>query len=1160
MELNAPESKVNDRMNNDRLLVEKVLRGETQSFRELIASYYPGLYGFLVKMGIPEARAGDLAQSIFLDVFRNLYRYNDRLAFAIWFYKMVYDRVRNDKRKYPRIARRPRIPDYLPRREGEPGQEKSLDELLDPLHDEDRAMLILYYDHGFTLREIGRMFGLSGSSARMRIERALGFLAGNVTVVEDRYPDAVEQIISRIRREVPCETVPEESIMGMVEKEADRQPGFFERITSPGMLRKIWPIATPAFLGILLIMLLLVQDVSKPFWGSVMTIFDKEIQPAIAGTPFESAGLPIVFTSASGLLAGDELVAKLNETGMGSTFWQVLYADQERYVIRNGHTVACYRNGEFRQLIDLDSFGLSDVQDAEFSISPTGAFMVAGSPATSTGKSSGVYLFNLTDGSYYRLSESGMDQMVYAWSALGNYLAYAGSDSAGPVYLLDMQTLQLEGIEASVPVTRLFVSNNGGIGVFSGDQVMIASTGDSGWKTELVQYEPFYINPDSGTIWYVLNGVIMKHVLANDQDTAIVPESGTVNAGSQDTYITDYRLVGSNYLVFKMRNGNTGTLNLRTGKISLFNTSREMRQDQLPWCRITASGARLMFDNDGAFLIVSESSVTTPRIPGYSELKPYQTSWVDEENIAYVRMVDETEPRAGEFSIYTINTLTGAVSEVFRSVDKEPVLNEDEPGSSNTVVPNQSSQDSTIRIYETEKATGSRVESFVTKTCKVKNGPGDNYTDIGEIKQNEIIIYNSRVVNGWCLAQKVSGMINYYDTRNAFWIKAENIHSYDRNNLPVGVITADKVKLSRISLSKGNLIRVIVQGEQKSYVMPDTTDTNFGITGWISNSSFTRDLDNAYYNQAYLRRGSRAYSKPEFGSEPATDFNNFMSSVSTDVFVTLTGKAENGFLYVKLPGGTAGWVREQDVFLPGGSSPGRGTGSGDSPDGSGEISESAETIYLDLNNDGAEDRIRFTTDGRRYTLTVNQAKAEGQGSAMKLVDINPSDAYWEIVIEDHGNDYTSTFYYYDGQKLVNMGSVQGLCGNTEAVKGDGIVRSMARSNILETWYYTKSYRLNAQHKLVESPSAFYEKIGHRNANPLILKIESLHFVVSPGSDEVSFVLNRNETVRFMGSDNQRWCLFQTSDGRIGWLEVYTSKYIAGTGLHASDVFDGLSYE
>ena len=140
-----------------------------------------------------------------------------------------------------------------------------------------------------------------------------------------------------------------------------------------------------------------------------------------------------------------------------------------------------------------------------------------------------------------------------------------------------------------------------------------------------------------------------------------------------------------------------------------------------------------------------------------------------------------------------------------------------------------------------------------------------------------------------------------------------------------------------------------------------------------------------------------------------------------------------------------------------------------------------------------------------------------------------------------------------------MGKVQGLCGNTDAVRGDGSVRSLTRGDIFETWFFTREYRLNMQHKLVEVPSAFYEKIGYRDAGPLKLKIESLPFTVSPGSSDVSFVLNQGESVYFVGSDNQRWCLFQTPDGRNGWLEVYDYMFIGGTGLQARDVFDGLNF-
>mgnify|MGYP000996657210 CR=1 FL=1 len=1140
-------------MKDDKLLVKRVLEGETQAFGELVASYYPGLYGFLVKMGIPAFQSRELAKEIFLEIYRSLYRYNDRWAFSTWFYKVAAGMTLGFRRRHRPALSHSDIPAFLlPSLQRE--EDESLDSLLDRIHDEERCMLILYYHNGLSLRETGRIFGLSASSARMRMIRAREFIIEQVWGA-DRPPRAARQLADRIRKEVPCGDVPVNSIMSLAENESGRAPCFWKALTSPASLRKIWSIAAPTVMGLLLICMLVFPSVSKPFWGSVMTIFDKKEQPVsseLPGGPAESSS--ITFTAAEGLLSGDDFVTWLNETD--DTSWQVVYASKDRIVIRNSRTVSCWSNGRFYQVIDLDSFGLGRSAggslEAQFSFSPTGDFLVAGNAVKAGASGShGVYLFNVSDGSYFKLSDLGMDQLVHAWSAGGNYLAYAARDKAGPVYLLDMQSLRLEEKESKVPVRNLYVTGNGGIGISSGDTAITAFPGDTEWKAETVPHEPFYINADTGTVWYILNGVIMKHVIGNGQDTAIDPGSASGNDGMADTYITDYRLSG-NYLVFRMRNGYSGTMNMRTAKIAIFNTSREIKHDRLPWCMTSPSGARVMFDNDGSFLIVSEGSVTTPHIPGYSTLTPSQTSWVDEENVAYVRMVDEKEPRAGELSIYAINVLTGEVNEIFRSVDKDPVLNTDGPGSSSSIPPVQRPpQDGeTVTIYETDKATGSKAETFVKKTVKVKNGPGDSYTDIGEVRENEIVMYNTRVVNGWCLAQKVSGMVSYYDTRNMFWIRAEHLHFYDSYNLPPGVITADKVRLSKISLNKGNLIRIIVRGEDKSYVIPDTIDNNFGITGWISNDSFTTNFEGVYFNQAYLKSRSAVYNGPDPQSGLVSDFTDYLAEIGTDVFVNLTGKAENGFVHVALINGMSGWVRNEDVFLPrsGGTAKPR----------------PAEPGGIDINGDGIGDRISLTTDGSRYTLTVNQVRADGHGSGVqpeyRLVDIDPSDPYFEIVIEEHGRgiDYKSTFYYYDGERLVLMGQVQGLCGNTDAVRGDGIVRSRTKGEILETWYFIKEYRLNLQHKLAEVPSAFYEKIGYRESRPLKLKIESLPFVVSPGSSDVSFFLGQGESVYFVGSDNQKWCLFQTPDGRNGWLEVYDYLFIGGTGLPAWDVFEGLN--
>ena len=174
--------------------------------------------------------------------------------------------------------------------------------------------------------------------------------------------------------------------------------------------------------------------------------------------------------------------------------------------------------------------------------------------------------------------------------------------------------------------------------------------------------------------------------------------------------------------------------------------------------------------------------------------------------------------------------------------------------------------------------------------------------------------------------------------------------------------------LAKTSLNKGNLIRIIVKGEQKSYVIADTTDTKFGITGWISNDSFTRDFNGVYFNQAYLKSRSIVYSKPDPGSETVSDFTRHMADIGTDAFVNLTGQAENGFVYVKLTADLAGWVREQDIYLPGGSA----------------MPAPVESMDLDLNGDGIADRISFTTDGKRYTLTVNQSKVDATDPVYRL--------------------------------------------------------------------------------------------------------------------------------------------------------------------------------
>lgn len=1188
-------------MKDDRAIVRSILAGDAESYAKLVERYYPAILGFLCKMGLPTKDSEELAEKVLVGAYSNLAFYDSRREFETWLYREAAASLRNylkDRRRNLLITVND-IPEFLRAPNSEPDRTpemESLNSLLAPLNTDTRTMLILHYGNRLPLREVGSIFGLSSDSVRMRLQRAraiilrgsdrdgggmkcryneefiVKLLSDDVEPVERQafenhlkgctecsgLIEADNGLIKRIRKDIPIDSVPVEAIMGRIDRNAfkDRKIGIREYFASMDNLMKLWRIAAPAVIAGLLIMMLAVPDIFRPVWGSLMSIFDKPEEPSGVvdeiPEPQSSSNPPVVFTQAPASASGSELVELLNARGTGDSSWRVLFANQSSIYIRNSNILVAYRDGAISMAADLEAINLSDTQGSapiEFSFSPTGDFFLCGNSAgeeTGTGSNAGVYLFDVRNGTYLKISDSGFGQTAFAWSPSGNYLAYSPKNEGASISILNLRTFRMsKSINHEPAIKSLFVSDNGGVAVFTGDLAMFASPDSGRWISETIQYDPFYIDYDSKSLWYVMNGAIMKHVTGSDTDTVIEPESQSSSRNGSEAYVTDCRVTG-NHLVFRLKNGDVGLMNLGSAELKYLNADKEIKTDGLPWCDVTPQGARLMLDNGGKFVVLNGRDIVNVNIPGSTDITPDKTRWMDEEHIVYVRMVDEESPLTGEFSLYTISVLTGEISEIFRSVDKEPVLNTPEPGKSDSLSTRPSdSGGRSNEIHEIDKATGRRVESIVRNECTAKSGPGDNYADIGRISANEIVIYNNRIVNGWCLASKVSAMLDYYDMRNVFWIKAENILIYDRNSLPAGLVTADNVSLSRVKLKKGNLLRVIIREENRSYVIPEAMEATLGMTGWIDNASYTQDLSGAYFNQAYVKKGSAAYSRPDSGSDPAEDFMQHMTNASGDVFVDIGGEAENGFLYATLPGGISGWVSERDIYLVrGGGQPAPG------PAGS------------DIDGDGADDAISFVTNGTDYTLTVNQCVAYGTGrgvrSEIRLVDIDTSDNIREIVIEESGDGGSSLFYHYDGENLVFMGRLPGLSGSSLSLRGDGVVLAKARGPVLETWFYWQEYRLNSQHGLTASSKLFFEKIGYRESAPLRLKIEELAFTYGSDDDSVAFILRKDEQVRFIGCDAGGWCLFENTEGKWGWLEVDGFDEIPLAGLPAGDVFEGLN--
>lgn len=87
----------------DKMLIEKTLKGDTNSFSILVQTYQPYLYNFLIRMTCSKEDTEEILQDAFIKVYKNLYKYNDKWPFSVWIYKITINTYKSHfkkKKKY----------------------------------------------------------------------------------------------------------------------------------------------------------------------------------------------------------------------------------------------------------------------------------------------------------------------------------------------------------------------------------------------------------------------------------------------------------------------------------------------------------------------------------------------------------------------------------------------------------------------------------------------------------------------------------------------------------------------------------------------------------------------------------------------------------------------------------------------------------------------------------------------------------------------------------------------------------------------------------------------------------------------------------------------------------------------------------------------------
>jgi len=181
---------------NERRLVRLAQSGDTAAYEELVRIHQPRLLAVVGGILRRNQDVEDVAQQVLVKAYLSLKRFDLRSAFGTWLYKIAvnecWDYFR--KKKVRRLVyeadlseEQLRQIEVVPAHTGGASrsredagsralQRQLLDRLLGELDETDRSMLVMKEVTGFTVEEIGKVFGLNVNTVKVRLFRARGRL------------------------------------------------------------------------------------------------------------------------------------------------------------------------------------------------------------------------------------------------------------------------------------------------------------------------------------------------------------------------------------------------------------------------------------------------------------------------------------------------------------------------------------------------------------------------------------------------------------------------------------------------------------------------------------------------------------------------------------------------------------------------------------------------------------------------------------------------------------------------------------------------------------------------------------------------------------------------------------------------------------------------
>jgi len=173
-------------MKTDRELIEEFQRGSDAAFNELVRKYLDLVYGFFQKITSDQMEAEDLAQAVFIKLFKALKKFRFESEFNTYLYRVNVNTANTyfKRNKWRNMLHLDQVPDtgYIETSREKEWRKEEVWAAVGRLPKKQRLVVMMRISQALPFKDIGNILDINESSAKVNYHHGIKrvkFLLGN---------------------------------------------------------------------------------------------------------------------------------------------------------------------------------------------------------------------------------------------------------------------------------------------------------------------------------------------------------------------------------------------------------------------------------------------------------------------------------------------------------------------------------------------------------------------------------------------------------------------------------------------------------------------------------------------------------------------------------------------------------------------------------------------------------------------------------------------------------------------------------------------------------------------------------------------------------------------------------------------------------------------